>query len=113
MALKPATSVIASTTDYSFTAVQTGPKMTGMGKDETHQHDKDGVPRWTVDVLRNALDGSSDLMSVSITSPTIPNVMGPCEFEGLVAAMWFGERPKQGGLWWAADSVKSAIRKGE
>lgn len=105
MALKPATTVIPADT-YTYTVVQVEAK-TEFGKDGLQKQSPEGVPLWTVDALRHGPDGAA-LVSVTVPASTQPNFSGSATFENLRSGMWFGDRPKQGGLFWQADSVAPA-----
>lgn len=106
MTLKPATDFITDAS-YSFTAVQVTPKAEGIGPDAVQKKDKQGLPLWTVDALRTG-HGDAALLSVTVAAATAPQVSGPVAFKGLRGAVWLGERPRQGGLFWQADGVQPA-----
>lgn len=109
MALKPATG-IQFDASYSYTVVQVEQKLDGIGPDASQKTSPDGVALWTVDALRQGGEAAA-LVSVTVPSPSRPDVAGPAEFENLRAGLWLGERPKQGGIYWQADAVKPSGAK--
>lgn len=106
MALKPASDHRLDA-QYAFTVVQVTPKRDGLGDSAPQKTTAEGTPVWTVDALRSA-DGGTDIISVTVPAATQPQVAGPASFKGLRLGLWLGERSKQGGLFWAADSVQPA-----
>ncbi|WP_402373999.1 hypothetical protein [Isoptericola rhizosphaerae] len=108
MALKAATTVVPADGVYTYTAVQVEAKLDGLGPAAQQKQSKEGVPQWTIDVLRVGGDAATDLMSVTVPSPARPEVLGPVTFKGLRAGLWLGEKPRQGGIYWQADAVVPA-----
>lgn len=103
MALKPATDFRLDA-PYQFTVVQITPKRDGLGADAAQKTTPEGVPVWTVDALRSAA-GETDLISVSVPSPSQPTVSGPAAFKNMRLGLWLGEKSRQGGLYWQADAI--------
>lgn len=104
MALKPASTVVPATDAYTYTVVQIEAKKDGLGQDAPQKTDREGTPQWTVDALRSGPEGA-DLISVTVSAAQQPTVSGPAEFTGLRAGLWLGDKPRQGGIFWQADSV--------
>lgn len=108
MALKPATD-FAPDTPYTYVAVQTTPKSDGIGPDAPQKTTADGVPQWTVDLIRQDPAGQSALISVTIPARSAPNVAGPAVLKGLRLGQWMSrDRAGQGGLFWQAESIAPA-----
>lgn len=108
MALKPA-SDFATDTAYTYVAVQTAPKSDGIGPDAPQKTNNEGVPQWTVDLIRQDPAGQSALISVTISARTAPTVAGPALLKGLRLGQWMSrDRAGQGGLYWRAESIAPA-----
>lgn len=108
MALKPATD-FATDAAYTYVAVQTTPENDGIGPDAPQKVNAEGVPQWTVDLIRQDPDGQSALISVTISARTAPNVTGPAALKGLRLGQWMSrDRAGQGGLFWQAESIAPA-----
>lgn len=115
MALKPATDFTVDA-DYTYMAVQTQPKRDGLGTDAPQKTSPEGLPLWTVDLIRNDSDGQTALISVTIPARTAPEIVGPAQLKGLRLGQWLSrDRAGQGGLFWQAESIApaSAPRKAE
>lgn len=112
MALRTADSVIVETTAYQYMAVQTGPKTERQDKNDpksafVQKTNSDGVPLWTVDVLRTEmLSGAASIVSVTIPSKKEPEVTGPVVFQNLLARQW--AVGGNAGLAFSADAVSPA-----
>lgn len=111
MALRPVTD-FATDTHYSYTAIQTQPKLDGRGPEAPQKTNWEGVPQWTIDALRTGSDDSSDVLTVTVAAATAPSVTGPVAFENLRGRMWHipekDGKPSNAGLSWFADAVSPA-----
>ena len=108
MALKPATDFIPDA-QYAYVAIQTAPKADGIGAEAPQKTNAEGVPQWTVDLIRQDPDGQSALISVTIPGRTAPTVTGPATLKGLRLGQWTSStRAGQGGLFWQAESIAPA-----
>lgn len=103
MALKPATDFSADT-DYNYQAIQVEAR-TDFNTGELKK-DKDGQYLWNIDCLRTAPNEPATTVSVTVASPTNPEVSGMIHFEGLRMSYW--SNSSNSGVSWRAISVENA-----
>lgn len=122
MALRPIANLVLSTNDYTFSLIDTEPKMIQHQDDAKNkisfresrqvQKEQDGVPVWTVDVKAVADQGRfKGIMSVSVPSEEEPD-LGDSKyvtFDDLVVGQWASN--DRGGFFFNASAVR-AVNEG-
>lgn len=110
MALKAATNFIVTADAYTYKFISSEPKT---NLDGTQKKSKDGLPQWSIDVMRTAVDSEmKDTIAVTVPAPTLPDFPGFVTFENMIGGMFWirehGNKPSNAGLWFNAESISAA-----